>query len=161
VSRTIDKQTESFVYDALGRVELNVNGLGAFDIRYLGQTRQMVSMASPTVGTTWLYLDNVGDRRLEAIGHIGAGRGFSYTTTAESRIDGMREGVSGASFTQAWSYDYDDADRLSRASPLSGDRHDYSYDAADNLTSIDGTAATYNAVNQFQSLGALHLRPCR
>jgi RHS repeat-associated protein len=155
VSRTIDNQTETFVYDALGRVERNVNGLGAFDIRYLGQTRQMVSMASPTVGTNWLYLDNVGDRRLEAIGHVGAGRGFSYTTTAESRIVGMREGVSGGSFTQAWSYDYDDADRLMRATPFSGDRLDYGYDAADNITSIGGAAATYNTVNQIRTFGSV------
>lgn len=154
-SRIIDSTTETFEYDALGRVIRNVNGLGAFGTSYLGQTQQPVSMASPTVGTTWSYLDNVGDRRLDAIGQIGAGRGFSYTTTAENRITGMKEGVSGAAFTQAWSYNYDDADRLTRASPLSGGRSDYSYDTADNLTSIGGSAATYNSGNQIKTLGGV------
>jgi RHS repeat-associated protein len=155
VSRTIDSATETFAYDSLGRMVKNVNALGAFDMRYLGQTRQIVSMASPKVGTTWSYLGNIGDRRLDAIGQIGAGRGFSYTTNAENAITGMKEGVSGAAFTQAWSYSYDAADRLTSALAFTGGGFSWAYDAADNLTSIGGLEATYNAVNQIQTLGSV------
>ena len=155
VSRTVDGEVESFQYDALGRVIRNANALGSFDRRYLGQTQQLVSESSGIVGATWQYLDNIGDRRLSAIGQIGAARGFSYTTTPENRITAMREGVSGSTFTQEWTYGHDATDRLTQARTFTGDSYSYGYDDADNLSSIKGVSASYNAVNQIQTLGGV------
>lgn len=146
-TRMIGATNETFQYDSLGRISRNINELGSFDMTYLGQTGQITSQASATVGTQWTYLNNAGDRRLNEIKNTGLARSFSYATTPENRIMGSTERV-GTTPVQAWTYSYDDSDRLTSAVPVVGTGSSYAYDAADNITSINARTATYNSLNQ-------------
>lgn len=153
-SRTVDSTTETFSYDSIGRAVQHNSALGAFTRSYLGQTSQMVSQMSSTgVGTTWSYDGNANDRRLLGIGNTGQARSFGYAIAPENLITSMAENIGGA-IQRNWTYSYDSSDRLVKAQPSGGPAYAYGYDAADNLTGINGVSATYNAANQIATFGS-------
>jgi RHS repeat-associated protein len=153
-SRTVDSATESFAYDALGRPVSHASALGSFNRTYLGQTGQLASQASTTgtVGTQWQYETNANDRRLHAVVNSGAARSFTFQTLPENLITGITQSAPGTAST-AWSYGYDNDNRLTSATTPGVLGYAYGYDGADNLTSLSGTSATYNNVNQVNTLG--------
>ncbi len=153
-SRTVDVAAESFAYDAIGRLTNHSSALGSFNMGYLGATNQRTSQMSSlgTVGTQWAYESNANDRRLRAITNSGAARSFGFSTTSENLITSTTESVGGVP-QRSLGYAYDDADRLTGVTTTAGTPASYGYDAASNLTNVNGTAATYNAANQIQSFG--------
>ena len=60
----------SQTYDALGRTTAETNVLGTFTCGYDGVTRRLASVTYPNGQTsTYAYLDNAGDHRLQTIHH--------------------------------------------------------------------------------------------
>jgi RHS repeat-associated protein len=160
-ARTVDTSTESFAYDRLSRLVSHGTALGTFNLSYLGQTGQITGQQSSTgtVGTTWQYDTNTNDRRLKAIDNSGATRSFNYTTTPESLITQIQETApKGSAWApKTWSYDYDDAYRLTKASTSAG-TYGYGLDSAGNITSFESpsgsTTAGYNNLNQLRDFGS-------
>lgn len=153
-TRTVDTSAETFGYDALGRLVSHINPLGSFTLGYLGQTDQLTSEQSATVGTEWAYQPNVNDRRLKSITNSGIARSFQYTTNPVNDITAITESV-GATPQQTVNYGYDSSDRLLTAQPSTGTSDTYNYDAADNLLSATnasgGIDASVNSLNQITS----------
>ncbi|WP_139306103.1 RHS repeat protein, partial [Methylomonas sp. LWB] len=156
VKRTVDASSETFGYDALGRLINHNNPLGNFAQTYLGETGQLTALQDSTgkVGATLEYDDNQNDRRLLGIQHIGAARSYGYVTTPENRISQINETttLSGNWAAKDYTYGYDDADRLTSVDVSSGDQYRYAYDAGDNLTGIDtpkgNNSIAVNGLNQ-------------
>jgi RHS repeat-associated protein len=142
-SRTVQGAgSETFQYDAIGRLTGRTNDLGAFTLSYLGQTGQLTSRqrASSTLATTFSYLNNAGDRRLAGVANVGLTAGqfstFAFTSTAEDFVSGITETADTATVypptgTQTATYN-----TLNQLTNLSGQAR--TYDALGNLTS-DGT----------------------
>ncbi|WGS86967.1 RHS repeat-associated core domain-containing protein [Methylomonas sp. UP202] len=156
VKRTVDTSSETFGYDALGRLINHNNPLGNFAQTYLGETGQLTALQDSTgkVGATLEYDDNQNDRRLLGIQHIGAARSYGYVTTPENRISQINETttLSGNWAAKDYTYGYDDAERLTSVDVSSGDQYRYAYDAGDNLTGIDtpkgNNSIAVNGLNQ-------------
>ena len=150
-TRTVDTSAETFGYDAIGRLVSHVNPLGSFTLSYLGQTNEMTSEQSGTVGTQWSYEPNANDRRLEGIANSGIARSYQYTTNAVNDITAITELV-GTTPQKTINYSYDSADRLLTVQPSTSTADAYSYDAADNLllaTNSSGAIdASVNSLNQ-------------
>jgi RHS repeat-associated protein len=89
---------ETFTYDNIGRVTGHVSDLGAFEISYLGETRQIQNrrlLPVANLETTWGYLPNSGDRRLASISNAGLSAGqfsnYAFSTTPEALIGAITE----------------------------------------------------------------------
>lgn len=88
---------EDFGYDEIGRLTSHDSDLGDFTLNYLGQSNQITArqLASSTLGTTWSYLPNSGDRRLASIDNTGLSSGqytnFAFTTKPEAFITNIAE----------------------------------------------------------------------
>ena len=160
VSRTVGgAPSESFQYDAIGRLIGHADALGKFALTYLGQTDQLTrrNLAGGSVATAWSYQPNTDDRRLKAITNEHAGeRQFDFTTTPEDLITGIKEGRSGSPL-QNWAYGYDDEYRLRTANSSAGAKYAYTLDPASNITKLSEpsrtTAITYNKVNEITAAG--------
>ena len=92
IHQSINGQTQTFGYDALGRLTGDTNALGAFTYGYLGQTALVTSqrLAGSPVAIRYRYLSPTHDDRLQAILNTVA-RGqppasFSYRTNALDEI---------------------------------------------------------------------------
>ena len=142
VSRGVGGDPETVTYDALGRVTTHVDGLGTFQRAYVGQTTQVTSQTSGLVGTRWFYDTNLNDRRLTQIVNTPLGSGFTYKTTPENDITSITETTG----SQTWSYTYDLADRLTKATSSVGPVYQYGYDAASNLGSVQRPSGTTTVV---------------
>ena len=141
-SRTVQGAgVETFAYDAIGRLVIHTNDLGAFTLGYLGQTGQITSraLASSTLATTWSYLTNADDRRLASIGNTGLTAGqfsnYSYTTTPENFISAITE-----------------ASDASAVYPAVGSQT-ATYNTLNQLTNLSGQALTFDAVGNVTSDG--------
>ncbi len=156
VGRSVGPHAESFAYDTLGRLSSHNTALGNFVRGYLGESDQVTAHATPLVGRAWTYEGNPQDRRLKSINNSGLARDFQYVISAEDQIARIVEST-GATTLQSWDYTYDATRRLTRARSANGTAFSYAYDAADNITSIQGPsgsrAGAYNSVNQVTSFG--------
>lgn len=151
--------SETFQYDAIGRLAGHADALGKFSFAYLGETGQVLSriLSGGSVATAWSYLSNTGDRRLASIDNKHTGeRLFDYTTTAEDLITQIKENK-GASLLQSWSLTYDKENRLLTAGSSSGAKFGYTLDAAGNITKLAGPSGTaalnVNKVNALTNAG--------
>lgn len=73
-TRTVNGSTETWTYDAIGRVQSDANALGSFTYTYLGETAQPQTevLAGGKVQTKWQWNTNVNDRMLVSITHPSA-----------------------------------------------------------------------------------------
>jgi RHS repeat-associated protein len=154
--RKVGGNTETFGYDAIGRLVSDINDLGAFSMSFLGQTRQITALHNGTVDTTWTYETNHNDRRLQSITNTGVARGYLYTTTPENLITTMTETGGNVTGSGNWTYGYDAVDRLHTAQSSATIQYTYAYDPASNLTTIQNPGSTNtltpNGLNQIGSL---------
>jgi RHS repeat-associated protein len=152
--RTVDVSSETFGYDAIGRLISHASPLGTFSLAYLGQTQQPISriLGGGPVATRWMYDTNTNDRRLMHIDNGAEPRNYHLTTNPENLITELD--VAGGGTPESWTYSYDAADRLLQATSQDA-QYSYSYDPPDNITSLQGPSgvenATYNVVNQITS----------
>jgi YD repeat-containing protein len=140
---TVAGSTETYRYDALGRLVTTSNDLGTFSYDYLGETtaptaEHLQGLLRPL--TAYHYERNRQDRRLAAIDHPRKARSYDYQSSPYT-IDGIDEQGRNRNTTD-WRFFYDNADRLVEAH--GGFRQDFTfdYDQADNLTRMttpDGT----------------------
>jgi RHS repeat-associated protein len=157
--------TATWTFDTLGRISSEVNVLGSFTYTYEGVTARVATLVYPNGQTSsYSYLDNAHDRRLETIHHKYPGGAtlsrFDYSYDAVGNVLTWRQQAD--STAVLWSYGYDAADQLTWAIKKSTDAvptilktYTYGYDAAGNRTSeqIDDqlTGATYDALNRLVS----------
>ncbi|KVF14464.1 peptidase C39 [Burkholderia vietnamiensis] len=153
---------ETFQYDALGRLVTHASDLGSFTLGYLGQTRQIASrqLASSSLGTTWSYLPNSGDRRLSGISTTGLSSGqyttFQYTSNDENLTTGTTQ-TSDATIpyppsttTQTATYNVlNQLTTLSNPPPAS---QPLTYDANGNLLSDGGRTYSWDAENRLVAI---------
>ena len=138
---TVAGSTETYRYDALGRLVTTSNDLGTFSYDYLGETtaptaEHLQGLLRPL--TTYHYERNRQDRRLAAIDHPRKARSYDYQSSPYT-IDGITE--EGRNTTD-WRFFYDNADRLMEAHGGFLQDFTFDYDQADNLTRMatpDGT----------------------
>ncbi len=162
VSRAINGVAAGKAYDALGRVTTETNVLGTFTYGYDGVTGRLQSVLYPNGQTsTYTYLPNLQDHRLETIHHkypSGATLSkFDYTYDVAGNILTWRQQADTAAVL--WEYGYDPADQLTAAIKKATDpqqtvlkRYYYRYDPAGNRLSeqIDDavTSRTYDSLNR-------------
>ena len=115
--RLLDGTGVTLSYDALGRATTLTHAMGTFTYGYVGQTRRLQSVTYPNGQTSsYSYLSNTADRRLQTIHHTAPGGGtlskFDYTYDVVGNI-------------RTWRHE-----RTDQASFI----YDFSYDAADQIT---------------------------
>jgi RHS repeat-associated protein len=166
VSRAINSVAVVLTYDALGRVVTETNVLGTFTYGYDGVTARLASVTYPNGQTSsYNYLGNTGDRRLQTIHHQKPDRStlskFDYTYDALGNILTWEQQADSAPPT-VYQFAYDAADQLVAATNRTTDptptvlnRYAYVYDPAGNRTSEqinDGvTSASYDTLNRLTS----------
>lgn len=149
---------ETFQYDALGRLMTHASDLGSFTLGYLGQTPQIASrqLATSSLGTTWSYLPNSGDRRLSGITTNGLSSGqyttFQYTSNDENLTTGTTQTSDAtvayppSTTTQIATYNaLNQLATLSNPPPAS---QTLTYDANGNLLSDGGRTYSWDAENR-------------
>jgi RHS repeat-associated protein len=165
--------TQSQQFDSLGRLTQITNPLGNFVYAYDGVTGRPTSVTYPNgQATTYAYLDNLGDHRLQEIHNKKPGGAtlskFNYTYDKVGNITTWRQQTE-SNPAQVYEFGYDPADQLTAAILKSTDptpallkRYYYAYDPAGNRTAeqIDDSVKswTYNNMNQLvteQAGGAL------
>lgn len=145
---------ETFDYDSIGRRVGHGSDLGSFALSYLGETSQITQRhllpLTTSLATTWSYLNNVGDRRLSAIGNVGLTTSqfsnFQFTTTPENSITAITEtsdttNVTPSATTQSATYN-----NLNQLTVLSG--QSLTYDANGNLLSDGQRNYSWDAGNR-------------
>ncbi len=165
--------TQSQEFDALGRLTEITNPLGEFAYTYDGVTGRPASVTYPNgQQTTYAYLNNLGDHRLQEIHNKKPGGAtlskFNYTYDAVGNIMTWRQQTE-SNPAQVYEFGYDPVDQLASAilkstdpTPVLLKRYYYGYDPAGNRTAeqIDDSVRswTYNNMNQLvteQAGGAL------
>jgi len=157
--------TVTWAFDALGRVTSEVNVLGTFAYTYDGVTSRLATVAYPNSQTsTYSYLNNVSDHRLQTIHHKYPNANtlskFDYTYDAVGNILTWRQQAD--TTAAVWEYGYDPADQLTSAVKKSTitpstilQRFAYAYDPGGNRTveQIDDavTLSAYNNLNRLTS----------
>jgi YD repeat-containing protein len=70
VSRSLNGVANTWVYDLLGRLESQTDLIGTFGYTYHGVTGRVATVTYPNGQTsTYSYLPNTGDHRLQEIHH--------------------------------------------------------------------------------------------
>jgi RHS repeat-associated protein len=146
--------SETFQYDALGRLTGHASDLGAFALSYLGQTGQIAQRRllpfGSSLSTSWSYLPNSGDRRLAGISNVGLSASqfsnFQFTTTPENLITSITQtsdvtAAAPSAISQTASYN-----ALNQLTTLSGQA--LSYDSNGNLLSDGQRAYSWDAENR-------------
>jgi RHS repeat-associated protein len=164
-TRTLNSVTTTWNFDTLGRVQTEVDPIGTFTFAYDGVTSRLQQLGYPNGQTsTYSYLGNANDRRLQDIHHqTGGGTTLSRFSYAYDRVGNIttwtqQYGVD----TKAYDFTYDAADQLTGATYRTTDatptilkRYGYAYDAAGNRTTarVDDAPMTYayNTMNQLTS----------
>jgi len=157
--------TVTWAFDALGRVTSEVNLLGTFTYTYDGVTSRLATVAYPNSQTsTYSYLNNVGDHRLQTLHHKYPSAAtlskFDYTYDAVGNILTWRQQADTTAVL--WEYGYDPADQLTSAVKKSTatpatilQRFAYAYDPSGNRTveQIDDavTLSAYDTLNRLTS----------
>jgi RHS repeat-associated protein len=166
-------RVETQAFDVLGRLTQITNSLGSFSYTYDGAVGRPASVTYPNgQQTTYAYLDNLGDRRLQEIHNKKPGGStlskFNYTYNTVGDVLTWRQ-QSESNPAQVYELGYDDSDQLTAAilqstdpTPVTLKRYYYAYDPAGNRTAeqIDDAVRswTYNNTNQIvteQAGGAL------
>jgi RHS repeat-associated protein len=162
-SRTVQGAgPETFQYDALGRLVTHASDLGSFTLGYLGQTRQIASrqLASSSLGTTWSYLPNSGDRRLSGISTTGLSSGqyttFQYTSNDENLTTRTTQ-TSDATIayppsTTRQTATYNILNQLTTFSNPPPASQPLTYDANGNLLSDGGRTYSWDAENRLVAI---------
>jgi RHS repeat-associated protein len=155
---------EVLAYDALARVASLSTALGSFTFGYEGATKRLANVGYPNGQTsTYSYLANPGDHRVQDIHHRGPGGGTlarqTYSTSPVGQIASWTQQIDAAS-PVVYEYTYDRADQLTSAvlkttgvgGPVVAKTNSYAYDLAGNRTteSADSTVvkATYDNRNR-------------
>jgi RHS repeat-associated protein len=160
--------SETWVFDSLGRVTTDTNKLGMFTYGYVGVTNRLDTLTYPPNNQTahYSYFDNLGDKRLQQILNRTSTSAlisqFDYTYDHEGQVLTWKKNYPGLSpAPQRYDLTYDNADQLKRA-PLKNDATNalitnylYDYDWANNRTSetvgTTNTTSTPNLVNEITS----------
>jgi RHS repeat-associated protein len=157
--------TVTWTFDALGRVTSELSLLGTFTYAYDGLTGRLATMTYPNGQTTsYSYLDNAHDRRLESLHHKYPGgptlSRFDYTYDVMGNVVTWRQ--QGDTTAVIWNYGYDAANHLTAAVKKTTDpvptvlkSYMYRYDAAGNRMAeqVDDqlTGAIYDRLNRLVS----------
>jgi RHS repeat-associated protein len=165
-SRAINAVAATLAYDSLGRLTTETNVLGTFGYGYDGVTARVASVEYPNGQTSsYSYLGNTGDRRLQTIHHHRPDNStlskFDYTYDAVGNILTWRQQADSGVPT-VYQFGYDAADQLTAATDQTTDptptvlkRFAYAYDRAGNRTSeqIDDavTSTSHDALNRLAS----------
>lgn len=156
-TRTVDSQTDTYTYDALGRLTEHQTALGTLQLDYLGETGQRLrqTLAGTPIATTFDYADNLHDRQLIAIDHGDATGRYAYARDALGKLLRSTE-TTASGPPQTRTYQYDAANRLLGVSDDGGGPYTYTYDALDNRLSAQSPQAEqragYDALNQLSAL---------
>jgi RHS repeat-associated protein len=182
-ARTVQgSAAETLAYDTIGRPQSDTNDLGAFTFAYLGQTPQMTNrqLGGSNLATTWTYLTNTGDRRLQSVSTTGLSAGqfssFQYNSNAENQATGVIEtadvSVSYPPGALAQTASYNTLNQLTNLSGqtlswdangnlLSDGTRTYSWDAENRLVGISypgqpgkATAFTYDGLGRRVSINS-------
>ena len=164
--RTLNGVTTAWAYDLLGRLTTLTDPIGVFTYTYAGTTARPSSVTYPNgQTTTYAYLSNALDKRLQEIHHKKPDATtlsrFTYTYDAIGNIKGWTQ-QSGTSAPNVYEFGYDQVDELVSAvyrttdpAPVVLKRYAYTYDFAGNRTAeqIDDavTGATYDNMNRLTS----------
>lgn len=153
---------ETFQYDVLGRLVAHASDLGSFTLGYVGQTRQIASrqLAGASLGTTWSYLPNSGDRRLSGISTTGLSPGqyttFQYSSNDESLTTGATQTsdavITYPSSTTTQTATYNNLDQLTTLSNPPPTSQPLTYDANGNLLSDGGRTYSWDAENRLVAI---------
>ena len=162
VGRTLNGVTGTWTLDPLGRVATQVDPIGTFTYTYDGATARLQSLTYPNNQcSTYTYLPNTGDRRLEEIHHKAAGGAtlsrFAYSYDAVGNISTWTQQY--GTEVRAYDLEHDAADQLQSATyrttggtPTLLKQYDYRYDRVGNRTNVqvEGVAstATYDSMNR-------------
>ena len=146
------------VYDALGRVTSETNGLGSFTTAYVDQTARPLSLTYPNgQSTLYSYFNNNGDQRLQEIKNLNGGSvlsQFDYTYDAEGQVLSWGQ-QTGAANSYALGYDPAGQLTIANRTGASPQTFAYAYDLAANRTNetIAGSPApvTVNSLNELVS----------
>jgi RHS repeat-associated protein len=167
VGSNIDSSnSQTTVFDSLGRVTSVTNLLGSFTYGYFDPTHptdRVGSISYPNgQSTSYNYYGNNQDERLSEIANVKSGGGAlskdDYTYDAMGKILTWQQQTDGTT-PLVWTEGYDAADQLTSAvqtnSAISSPAvrsNSYGYDTAGNLTSssLSGVSRSpsYNALNQ-------------
>jgi RHS repeat-associated protein len=149
-------------HDALGRFTSLGSPVGTFAWTYLNATGQPQTVTYPNGQvTTYSYLDNAGDQRLQEIKHQTSGGSvlaqFDYTYDSFGNIKTWRQQL-GTNPAKLYSFGYDAANQLTSAVQKDAstlqilNNYGYAFDAVGNRT-VDArdtvaSTATYNIRNE-------------
>jgi RHS repeat-associated protein len=172
-SRSINGTAVNWVYDSIGRLSSQANVLGTFSYGYADTTGRISTTTYPNgQSTTYAYLGNADDHRLQQIHHRLSGGAtlskFDYTYDPVGNIKTWSQQTDAAP-AKVLSLGYDLAHQLATASRAPAgtapNRFAYAYDPAGNRTAeqLDDvvTGAVFNNRNQLvtqQPGGALLFR---
>jgi RHS repeat-associated protein len=163
IGRTINgpANSQTFGYDALGRLDSEINVLGTFTPSYAGHSNRVTSVALPSGLTTdYGYGTATQDFRLQSIAFKNGGTTLSshaYTHSPTGRIETWSQALSGQPVLN-WAYGYDRADQLTGAvkTPSVGAAQTlrYGYDRIGNRVTESSDSAVrtgvYNELNQLE-----------
>jgi len=163
LSRSVNSVAASQTYEPLGRINSVTNVLGNFTYAYVGQTTRIQSITAPNgQSTTFGYLPNTGDRRLQEIHNQKTGAvtisKFNYTYDVVGNIKTWTQQADNSP-AKAFDFAYDRTDQLTSAvwrttdpTPTILKRYGYSYDPAGNRTTeqLDDVPfkTNYNSMNR-------------
>jgi RHS repeat-associated protein len=167
VSRTLNGVTTTWAYDALGRLTTLGDPLGNFTHAYVGVTGRLSSLTYPNGQmSSYAYLPNSGDKRLQEIHHRVSSGGatlskFNYAHDAGGSVTQWTQQY-GTSAANAYDLGYDAAEQLisgvyrtTDPTPVVLKRYRYAYDPAANRTTeqIDDAPmqSSFNNRNQLTS----------
>lgn len=153
--------TETWAYDAIGRVTNHSSDLGAFQMSYLGQTGQLTERqllpTTSTLKTVWSYLDNAHDRRLAGIANTGLTNSqftnFIFQTTPENFITGIMQTSDATILEPSPSSQAIAFNNLNEITTVSDQA--YSYDANGNLLTDGEHTYSWDADNRLAGVAYL------
>jgi YD repeat-containing protein len=166
-ARQLDGTGWTLGYDALGRPASLAHALGTFTWGYVGATGRVASLTFPTgMTSTYSYVGNAGDRRLQTIHHRTSAQAtlsrFDYTYDGVRNLVTWRQERAGQAAFQ-YTFTHDRVDQLTAAVKRSTDptpvvlaRQAWSYDAAGNRTAAQHGDAVQ--ASSFDSLNRLVTR---
>ncbi len=173
VGRVVSRGLASFAttpgYDTLGRLTSLGSPLGIFNWTYLNNTGRPLTVTYPNNQvTTYGYLNNVGDQRLQEIKHQQASGGtvlsqFDYTYDPVGNIATWQQQL-GATPAKVYTFGYDMADQITSAVQKDAStqqilkNYGYGYDPAGNRSinaqDSSATMSQYNNRNELLSQAA-------
>ena len=167
-TRSLGGVTNTWNYDAIGRLLTEVDPIGTFAFAYDGVSGRLQQLTYPNGQTSsYAYFGNTGDQRLQEIHHkTGGGATLSRFAYAYDGVGNLTTWTQqyGAD-VKAYDFAYDSTDQLTGAvyrttdaTPTILKRYGYGYDRTGNRTTARADDApvtfTYNNLNQLASQAA-------